>query len=334
MVASSLQLKRLSESPSEARALVLYSEIMLLAYIDEFGHVGPYISPDHPKFKTHPIFGYSGFIVPAHNVRPFGAFFESTKEKLLAYEIERSGKHPQRWEKKGASLLTTKNITGYGHEIRPALKRIFKKLYQLNGKVVFVGQVKPEGSRAETGESTFDRSSHVLRQIIKEIAEYSNHQEEDVLIFLDSVDTKAREEALSVSASFIYASNSPESVKRVLEAPMQLESHFYGTTQFADWICALLGRAAHYHFVKSSEFSWAPQLLNDMLACSGDRSSTTTYSRIQPYQSNRRNKKSIKVGSLCRSDKYVDSFPRPLQNIGDMNPGLREFYKSLDKNRL
>ena len=136
--------------------------------------------------------------------------------------------------KKGASLLTTKNITCYGHEIRPALKRIFKKLYQLNGKVVFVGQVKPEGSRAETGESTFDRSSHVLRQIIKEIAEYSNHQEEDVLIFLDSVDTKAREEALSVSASFIYASNSPESVKRVLEAPMQLEIHFYGTTQFAD----------------------------------------------------------------------------------------------------
>ena len=236
--------------------------------------------------------------------------------------------------KKGASLLTTKNITCYGHEIRPALKRIFKKLYKLNGKVVFVGQVKPEGSRAETGESTFDRSSHVLRQIIKEIAEYADHQNEDVLIFLDSVDTKAREEALSVSASFIYASNSPESVKRVLEAPMQLESHFYGTTQFADWICALLGRAAHYHFVKSSEFSWAPKLLNDMLSCSGDHSSTTVHSRIQPYQSNRRNKKSIKVGSLCRSDKYVDSFSRPLQNIGDMNPDLREFYKSLDKNRL
>lgn len=99
-------------------------------------------------------------------------------------------------------LLTTKNMTGYGHEIKPALKRIFKKLYQLNGKVFFVGQVKPEGSRAETGESTFDGSSHVLRQIIKEIAEYSDHQDEDVLIFLDSVDTKAREEALSVSASF------------------------------------------------------------------------------------------------------------------------------------
>lgn len=67
---------------------------MLLAYIDEFGHVGPYISPDHPKFKTHPIFGYSGFIIPAHNVRPLGGFFESTKANLLAYEIEKSGKHP------------------------------------------------------------------------------------------------------------------------------------------------------------------------------------------------------------------------------------------------
>ena len=310
-----------------------YSETMLLAYIDEFGHVGPYISPDHPKFKTHPIFGYSGFIIPAHNVRPLGGFFESTKANLLAYEIEKSGKHPQRWEKKGASLLTTKNMVGYGHEIKPALKRIFKKLYQLNGKVVFVGQVKPEGSLAETGEGPFDRSSHVLRQIIKEIAEYADHQNEDVLIFLDSVGTKLREKDLSVSASFIYSSNSPDAVKRVLEAPMQLESHFYGTTQFADWICALLGRTTHYHFVRSSQFSWAPQLLNDMLACSGDHSSTTVHSRIQPYQSNKRNKKSIKVGSLRRSDKYVDSFPRPLQNVGDMNPDLREFYKSLDKNR-
>lgn len=224
-------------------------------------------------------------------------------------------------------------MVGYGHEIKPALKRIFKKLYQLNGKVVFVGQVKPEGSLAETGESPFDRSSHVLRQIIKEIAEYADHQNEDVLIFLDSVGTKLREKDLSVSASFIYSSNSPDAVKRVLEAPMQLESHFYGTTQFADWICALLGRTTHYHFVRSSQFSWAPQLLNDMLACSGDHSSTTVHSRIQPYQSNKRNKKSIKVGSLRRSDKYVDSFPRPLQNVGDMNPDLREFYKSLDKNR-
>lgn len=123
-------------------------------------------------------------------------------------------------------------------------------------------------------------------------------------------------------------------LKEYLKRQCSSKVIFTKQTQFADWICALLGRAAHYHFVKSSEFSWAPQLLNDMLACSGDRSSTTAYSRIQPYQSNRRNKKSIKVGSLCRSDKYVDSFPRSLQNIGDMNPDLREFYKSLDKNHL
>lgn len=68
---------------------MLYSEIMLLAYIDEFGHVGPYISPGHPKFKTYPIFRYSGFIVPAHNVRPLGAFLIYKGKVLLMRLINR-----------------------------------------------------------------------------------------------------------------------------------------------------------------------------------------------------------------------------------------------------
>ncbi|QNV39818.1 DUF3800 domain-containing protein [Rothia amarae] len=336
MVASSEQLKRLSESPS-MHGLLCYLQIMLLAYIDEFGHIGPYISSRHEKFKDHPVFGYSGFIIPAHNVRPLGAFFESVKSNLLAYEIEQSGKHPKRWEKKGASLLTTRNMEKYGDEIRPAMKRLFRKLYRLHGRVVFVGQIKPVGSKAETGESTTDRSNHVLRQIIKEIAGYADSLDEDVLIFLDSVDTKTREESLSVCASFIYASSSTNSVKRVLEAPMQLESHLYGTTQFADWICALLGRSSHFHLVPDSEFSWAPKLLDEMLACAHKDKATTQYSRIQPYQSNKRKMKSIGILSLRSQKKYVDSQPkkqvdkRMTQKLGLEHPKLADFYETLKK---
>lgn len=74
---------------------------MLLAYIDEFGHIGPYISHEHAKFNNHPVFGYVGFIIPAQNVRLLGGTFEFLKEKLLSYEIEKAGAHPRRWEKKG-----------------------------------------------------------------------------------------------------------------------------------------------------------------------------------------------------------------------------------------
>lgn len=56
---------------------------MLIAYLDEFGHQGPYISHSHPKFKTHPAFGYAGYVLPAENVRKLGGYFEHIKENLL-----------------------------------------------------------------------------------------------------------------------------------------------------------------------------------------------------------------------------------------------------------
>lgn len=42
---------------------------MLLAYIDEIGETGAFISRDHPRFNTSPAFGYAGFVVPAEHAR-------------------------------------------------------------------------------------------------------------------------------------------------------------------------------------------------------------------------------------------------------------------------
>lgn len=309
---------------------------MLLAYLDEFGHIGPFISKDHNKFKDHPVFGYAGFVIPAHNVRYLGGLFEFLKKSLLEWEISQSGKHPARWEKKGASLLTTKNIENHGSKIKPVLKRLFRKLDKLDGRLVFVGQLKPVGSPAETGESTSDRSAHVLRQVIKELADYADSLDEDILIFLDAVDSKARLEALSVSASFIYASSSANSVKRVLEAPMQLESHLYGTTQFADWICALISRASHYHLTNTDEFLWAPGLLREVTKTV----SATPGSRIQKHHSGQQKNNKIKINSLKHPKKYLDSLPSSknkksapqkhlTHKIGASSPDLQKFYSTL-----
>lgn len=229
---------------------------MLIAYLDEFGHIGPYISDSHTKFNTHPVFGYAGFVMPAENVREFGGYFEYIKENLLRYEIERDGAHPRRWEKKGASLFTTKNIELYP-ELTRAFKRLMRKLDKLGGKVIFYGQVKPLGSAKETGESAADRSAHALRQTLRRLSWHAGRLDRNIMIVLDSVDDKPRLEAVSVMASFIY-SNSKTDLRRVVEAPMQVESHLYATIQFADWICALLGRAAHHQFVENSQFTWAP----------------------------------------------------------------------------
>ena len=244
---------------------------MLIAYLDEFGHIGPYISESHPKFNTHPIFGYAGFVMPAENVREFGGYFEYIKESLLRFEIERDGAHPRRWEKKGASLFTTKNIEQYP-ELTRAFKRLMGKLNKLGGKVIFYGQVKPTGSAKETGETAAERSAHALRQTLQRLSWHAGRLDRDIMIVLDSVDDKPRLEAVSVMASFIY-SNSKNDLRRVVEAPMQVESHLYATIQFADWLCALLGRAAHHQFVDDSQFSWAPKNFSTVVTkavCSED----------------------------------------------------------------
>lgn len=236
---------------------------MLLAYLDEFGHIGPYISETHPKFKTHPVFGYAGFVMPAENVREFGGYFEHIKETLLKFEIERDGAHPRRWEKKGASLFTTRNVEQYP-ELSRAFKRLIAKMTKLGGRVVFYGQVKPTGSAKETNESATDRSAHHLRQILTRLSWHAGDLNENIMIVLDSVDDKPRLEAVSVTASFIY-SKSKTDLRRVVEAPMQVESHLYATIQFADWLCALLGRAAHHQFVENSQFDWAPRIFGTTL---------------------------------------------------------------------
>lgn len=231
---------------------------MLIAYLDEFGHVGPYIDPEHAKYNTHPVFGYAGFVMPSQNVRQFGAFFEYIKANLLDFEIQRDGAHPCRWEKKGAALLTTTNVQRYP-DLTQSLNRLFRRLQELDGQVIYYGQVKPVGSAKETNESASDRNAHHLRQILCRLSSYANNRDSDVMVVLDATDEKARLDAVSAMSRFIYAKTSPNELKRIVEVPMQVESHLYGTIQFADWLCALIGRLSHYEYVDGSQFGWASQ---------------------------------------------------------------------------
>ena len=48
---------------------------MLLAYLDEIGAPGAFVSPSHPRFADSPAFGYGGFIIPEDKARVFGAYF-------------------------------------------------------------------------------------------------------------------------------------------------------------------------------------------------------------------------------------------------------------------
>ena len=114
-----------------------------LAYLDEFGHIGPYVGREDPRYKDSPVFGFAGYVLPADQVRGFGTWFFQRKCELLRFEIQRSGQHPALWEKKGASLYTVTNVREY-RELRHFTNRLFNKIARLGGSSSTLASKKPD----------------------------------------------------------------------------------------------------------------------------------------------------------------------------------------------
>ena len=81
---------------------------MLLAYIDEIGEPGAFVSRDDRRFNTSPAFGYAGFIIPEDYARQFGATF--VKEKRIRFAEKMREKGHGQWEAKGSEFFTKKVI--------------------------------------------------------------------------------------------------------------------------------------------------------------------------------------------------------------------------------
>jgi len=239
---------------------------LYIGYFDEFGHNGLYVSREHESYKTHPVFGLGGFIIPVDNVRELSGAFRYIKESGLKEEIDvkviSQGKKVEHWEKKGSALLTTQNVEKY-REVRRIIGRVLTKLEQLDAKVVFYGQEKPRGGPEAISETNAKRYDHAMKQLIQRI-HWNLPDGENLMMILDKQGDRERLEVFAGAASFMF---SHENATRLLEPPMEVESHLYQTVQCADWICALLGRIAAYKFDPDfEEFKWAPKYFGDRLA--------------------------------------------------------------------
>ena len=81
---------------------------------------------------------------------------------------------------------------------------------------------------------------------------------------LDKQGEKERLEIFAGAAAFMFSS---ENATKLVEPPMEVESHLYQTAQCADWICAVLGRIATYKYdPEFAEFKWALKYFGDRLA--------------------------------------------------------------------
>lgn len=205
--------------------------------MDEFGHIGPYISRSHPKHNDSPVFGLAGFVLPAQEVRNFGTWFFQRKCELLKFEIDRAGAHPATWEKKGASLFTAKNVEKYP-ELRKFTFRMFTKISKSGGFLFFVGGAKSDPPETHDANQLY---GYVLKEAIKRIDQYCSEDCDPKTNFLLALDEHDQRSSLITHASVsMYGTPTPR--RCLIEPPFQLESHRYQTMQAADWIAGLVGR--------------------------------------------------------------------------------------------
>ena len=136
----------------------LEGRLIYLAYLDEFGHVGPYVSRSDRRHNDSPVFGFAGFVMPAEEVRAFGTWFFQRKCELLDFEIRRSGKHPAVWEKKGSSLYRVANLGRY-RGLRKLTGRLLTRIEQAGGHVFYAGIRKTSSPDTPRAVSCTDAST-------------------------------------------------------------------------------------------------------------------------------------------------------------------------------
>ena len=208
-----------------------------IAYLDEFGHICPYVARTHPKHNDSPVFGLAGFVLPLDEVRPFATWFFQRKCQLLKYEIGQSGKHPALWEKKGSSLYTAKNVSTY-LELRKFTNRLFNKIAKIDGFVFYVG-IEKTAPVADHNPNQLYRS--ILSEAIKRLDDFCAEDCAPAGNFVLALDEHDQREALITEASRNMFGG-PQPRRHLVEPPFQLESHRYQTLQAADWIAGLVGR--------------------------------------------------------------------------------------------
>lgn len=216
-----------------------------IAYLDEFGHDGPFISRNDPKYSTSPVFGLAGFILPADQARYFSTSFFKLKSRLFESEISHS-KHPAaRWEKKGSDFFRAAKIEKV-QEIRKSFNRLVNGVYSRhNGYLFYVGSEK---SAKPEQHSSVKLYQSTLREAIKRLDQFCVDQDAQFMLCLDYHSN--RKEMVKTSAIEMFGAGRRSLVEPLFHA----ESDLYQTVQFADWVAAVTGKIYSYK-CRPNEFS-------------------------------------------------------------------------------
>jgi len=237
---------------------------MLLAYIDEIGETGAFVSKDDSRFNTSPAFGYAGFIIPEENARPFGQQFTIVKRKLFKREIAQAS-DPGKWERKGADIFRPTTPTTYGYQLR-AFNGLVRRLRGNGGKVFFYAGEKPVGTPGQVQIDRQEREAEAMRETLNRLCSQAEESEQNLLVMIDQITEKTRAERLpNMYGHILSRATEREEMKRIIEPPMHVDSVLSANIQFADWIAAAISRAIDYQLFMDSPFDWIPDEIGESM---------------------------------------------------------------------
>lgn len=247
-----------------------------VAYLDEFGHVGQYVSRNHPQYKTSPVFGLGGMLLPAQEVREFAIYFYKLKSQLLAWDLK--NKNPEnlpayQWEKKGSQLYTTKNVKEY-KQLRQSTFRLLNHIKKIGGHVFYTGEHKTTDPDAHDSTETFKRQ---LLQSVRKIDRFCAKEDSTFILVLDEQKAGNEWRERNVEAcTLAMFEDASEKCRAMIEPPLQGESYLFQTLQCADWMCGLIGRLTALEVAPAEFHDWQPfekyfsaRIADVALPCSG-----------------------------------------------------------------
>ncbi len=228
-----------------------------VVYLDEFGHIGPFVSRNHDKYKTSPVFGLAGMLLPAEAIREFAIFFYQLKCHLLAWDLEHNNPQklpPYQWEKKGGAVYTVPNVEKY-RSLRTATFRLLKRIRDDGGHVFFTGEHKTTTPETHNSTEAFKRQ---LLQAMRKIDRFCVSEGSTFMVLLDEQKAGGEWREKNVEACTLAMFEDPsEKCRTLVEPPLQGESHLFQTLQCADWLCGLVGRLTAFAVAPQEYADWA-----------------------------------------------------------------------------
>ena len=217
-----------------------------IVYLDEFGHIGPFVSRHHKSYNDSPVFDLAGMILPVEAVREFAIFFYQLKCHLLAWDLQHKnpGNLPAyQWEKKGSAVYTIANVSKY-KVLRDSTFRLLKRIRRAGGYVFYTGEHKITDPEVHDSAQAFKRQ---LLQTVRKIDRFCSNEGSTFMVLLDEQQAGDEWRERNVEAcTLAMFEDSLEKIRTLVEPPVQGESHLFQTLQCADWICGLVGRLTAY----------------------------------------------------------------------------------------